>query len=81
MQKRYNMKHTRKIVRDFGESFETAYVFNGKYDFDELQEYFSEKLGQYFGNSYSSPGGYFQNCYTYRKGSRTIAYINGGLDV
>jgi len=75
------MRHTKIIHRDLGESFETAYVFNGKYTFDELQEYFEEKLGEYFGNSYGGPGRYFQNCYLYRKGSRTIAYINGGLDI
>jgi len=75
------MKHTRVIKRDFGESFETAYVFNGSYDFDQLQEYFADKLGQYFGNSNGGAGAYFQNCYSYRKGSRTIAYINGGLDI
>ena len=75
------MQHTRKIVRDFGESYETAYVFNGKYDFDAIQEYFGDKLGEYFGNSYGGPGSYFQNCYIWTKGSRTIAYVNAGLDV
>jgi len=75
------MKHTRVIHRDLSESFETAYIFNGNYSFDDLQEYFSAELDQYFGNSYGGPGRYFQNCYRYQRGSRTIAYINGGLDI
>tara|TARA_R110000868_G_scaffold374302_1_gene638714 strand:+ start:274 stop:501 length:228 start_codon:yes stop_codon:yes gene_type:complete len=75
------MKHTRKIVRDFGESYETAYIFNGKYDFDAIQDYFGDKLGEYFGSFDRGPGEYWQICCVWTKGSRTIAYVNAGLDV
>jgi len=76
------MKHSKKITRDFGDgSFESAYVFKGSYDFDSVQDYFAEELCQYFGMSNSGPGCYFQNCYIWAKGSRTIAYINGGYDI
>jgi len=74
------MKLIRTITRDYGESFETAYIFNGRYDFDQLRDYF-ESIGQHFGDSNSGVGRYFQNCSSMAKGSRTIAYINGGLDV
>tara|TARA_R110000787_G_C13348232_1_gene438877 strand:- start:30 stop:260 length:231 start_codon:yes stop_codon:yes gene_type:complete len=76
------MKHTNRITRDYGEgSYLTAYIFKGKYDFEAIQEYFEVNLNEYFGNSHGGAGSYYQNCFVSNMGSRTIAYVDGGLDI
>ena len=75
------MRHTKVFCRDFGESSQTAYLFNGKHDLDSIREYFSESLDKYFEDHIGNAGSAYQYCWVWNCGSRTLAYIDSGLDI